>query len=121
VPLQERPLKTVRGAVRGTEALTKFPKASATIELRSNREDAVFEALIEVLEETPEALSIEYSDDFLCDLVRSHLPDVTTAEIVKALDILSARATALREIMRNDGSDLHPGLPAKRGPACESM
>jgi hypothetical protein len=110
----------MRGAVRGTEALTKFPKASATIELRSNREDAVFEALIEVLEATPEALSIEYSDDFLCDLLRSHLPDVTTAEIVNALDILSARATVLCESMRNDGINLHPGLPAKRGPACES-
>jgi hypothetical protein len=102
----------------GDRALTKFPKASVTVELRSNREDAVFDALIEVLEETPEALSGEYSVDFLCDLVRSYVPDVTTAEIVKALDILSARATALREFMRNDGSDLHPDLPAKR-PACE--
>ena len=107
--------------------MTKFPKASVTIELRSkterelalrqsDREDGVFDALIEVLEETPEALSVEYSDDFLCDLIRSHLPDVTTAEIVRALDLLSARATALREFMRKDGSDLRPGLPAKRGP-----
>ena len=30
--------------------------------------------------------------DLLCDLVRSHLPDVTTQEIVTALDMLSARA-----------------------------
>ena len=77
----------------------------------------MFDALLEVLEDTPEALSVEYSDDFLCDLVRSHLPDVTTAEIVKALHILSARATALHEFMRKDGSNLRPGLPAKRGPA----
>jgi hypothetical protein len=83
---------------------------------RANREDGVFDALIEVLEETPEALSAEYSDDFLCDLVRSRLPDVTTAEIVRALEILSARATALRESMRKDGSDLRPGSPAKRRP-----
>lgn len=112
-------------------ALTKFPKASVTIGLhskterqltlrRANREDGVFDALIEVLEETPEALSAEYSDDFLCDLVRSRLPDVTTAEIVRALDILSARATALREFMQKDGNDLRPGLCSKRGPACES-
>ena len=83
---------------------------------QSNREDGVLDALIEVLEETPEALSVEYSDDFLCDLVRSHLPDVSTPEIVRALDMLSARATALREFMQKDGSDLRPGLPARRGP-----
>jgi hypothetical protein len=111
--------------------LTKFPKASVTIGLRSkaerqlavrraNREDGVFDALVEVLEETPEVLSAEYSDDFLCDLVRSRLPDVTTAEIVRALDILSARATALREFMQKDGNDIRPGLSSKRGPACES-
>ena len=59
---------------------------------QSHREDGVFDVLMEVLEETPEALSLEYSDDLLCDLVRSHLPDVTTEEIVTALDMLSARA-----------------------------
>ena len=58
---------------------------------QSHREDGVFDVLMEVLEETPEALSLEYSDDLLCDLVRSHLPDVTTQEIVRALDTLSAR------------------------------
>jgi hypothetical protein len=76
----------------------------------------VLDALIEVLEETPEALSVEYSDDFLCDLVRFHLPDVTATEIVRALDMLSARATALREVMQRDASDLCPVLPARRGP-----
>ena len=65
----------------------------------------------------PEALSLEYSDDFLCDLVRSHLPDVTTLEIVRALDMLSARASSLRELMQKDGNHVCPGLPAKRGPA----
>ena len=59
---------------------------------QSHREDGVFDVLMEVLEETPEALSLEYSDDLLCDLVRFHLPDVTTEEIVTALDMLSARA-----------------------------
>ena len=92
--------------------MTQFPKAPGTerrsktereVELRrSNREDGVFDALIEVLDETPEALSLDYSDDLLCDLVRSHLPDVTTQEIVRALDMLSAKVTALREL--NDGS-----------------
>ena len=85
---------------------------------QSDREDGVFDALIEVLEETPEALSSEYSDDLLCDLVRSHVPDVTTQEIVRALVMLSARAIALREFMQNDGSTLR--VPAKRRPACES-
>ena len=83
----------------GTGTMTKFPKVSGTTEhelalRQSHREDGVFDVLIEVLEETPEALSLEYSDDFLCDLVRSHLPDVTTLEIVRALDMLSARASA---------------------------
>ena len=111
--------------------MIKFPNVSGTTERlnkterelalrQSNREEGVFDALIEVLEETPEALSVEYSDDFLCDLVRSHLPDVTTQEIVRALDILSARTNALREFMQNDGSNLCPGLPAKRGPARDS-
>jgi hypothetical protein len=77
--------------------MPKFPNRSGTAEReqalsQSHREDGVFDVLIEVLEETPEALSLEYSDDLLCDLVRSHLPDVTTQEIVRALDMLSARA-----------------------------
>jgi hypothetical protein len=67
---------------------------------RSGRGDDVFDTLIEVLEETPEALSQEYSVDLLYDLVRSRCPDVTTQEIAAALDVLSARAIALRELMR---------------------
>ena len=78
---------------------------------QSEREDGVFDALIEVLEETPEALSLEYSDDLLCDLVRSHVPDVTIEEIVGALLMLRARTIALREIMQNED------LGAKRRPA----
>ncbi len=94
--------------------MAKFPKAPGTAEhankterelalRQSDREDGVFDALIEVLEEAPELLSLEYSDDLLCDLVRSHVPDVTTQEIVRAVVMLSARATALRELMQNDG------------------
>jgi hypothetical protein len=90
--------------------MTRFPKAPATLEphsktapefglLRDDRGDSVFDTLIAVLEETPEALSVEYSSDLLCDLVSSHAPDVTTQEIVAALDVLSARAMALREFM----------------------
>jgi hypothetical protein len=68
---------------------------------QSNRGESVFDVLIEVLEETPEALSEEYSEDLLCDLVRARSPDVTTQEIATALDVLSARAVALREFMQN--------------------
>src|SRR6516225_4145112 len=90
--------------------MTRFLKASGTAELtskmereiqRSEREESVFDTLIEVLEETPEALSVEYSEDLLCDLVRSRSPDITTQEIAAALDVLSARAIALREFMQN--------------------
>ena len=83
--------------------MPKFPNLSGTTERepalgQSHREDGVFDVLIEVLEETPEALSLEYSDDLLCDLVRSHLPDVTTQEIVRALDTLSFRGRLSTEI-----------------------
>ena len=93
--------------------MTKCPKASVPAEplrkterefalQRSDRADSVFDTLIEVLEEAPEALSLDYSEDFLCDLVRAHAPDVTTEEIVAALDVLSARAIALREYMLDE-------------------
>ena len=93
--------------------VTKFPKEPGTAEShskserecaiqRSDRGDSVFDTLIEVLEETPEALSSEYSGDLICDLIRSHAPDVTTQEIVAALDVLSARAIALRESMKSE-------------------
>ena len=68
---------------------------------RRDRVVSVFDTLIEVLEETPEALSPEYSEDLLCDLVRSRFPDVTTQEIAAALDVLGARAIALRECMQD--------------------
>lgn len=87
---------------------TKAPKAAgmSARELalkQSAREDWVFDALVDTLEETPEALSSEYSDDFLCDLLRSRIPDVTPREIVAALVTLGARATALREFMQTAG------------------
>jgi hypothetical protein len=75
----------------------------------------VFAALIDVLEETPEALSSDYSDDFLTDLVRSRIPDVTTQDIVGALVMLGARATALRESMQSDG-DPSAGHRKERAP-----
>ena len=101
--------------------MTKIFKAGGAAEHRStierelalrqsDRAGGVFDALIEVLEETPEVLSLEYSDDLLCDLVRSHVPDVTTQEIVRALDMLSARAVALREFMLDEGNRLRPGV-----------
>jgi|SRR5262249_49576928 len=89
--------------------MTQLLKASGTSELhdrrerelqRSHRAERVFDALIEVLQETPEALSPEYAEDLLCDLLRARSPDVTTQEIAAALDMLSARAIALREFMR---------------------
>ena len=92
--------------------VTKFSKAPGAAEPHGNSErefalrqshrgDNVFDTLIEVLEETPEALSAEYSEDLLCDLVRSRAPDVTTEEIVAALDTLSSRAIALGEFIQN--------------------
>jgi hypothetical protein len=109
VPLQKKRLE----ASGGTGVTTKFPTVSGLAEphgktereialLRNDRADSVFDTLIEVLEEAPEALSLDYSEDFLCDLVRAHAPDVTTEEIVAALDVLSARAIALRELMLNE-------------------
>ena len=111
--------------------MTKFSQAGGTAEhsrrierelalRQSDREGGVLDALIEVLEETPEVLSSEYSDDLLCDLVRSHVPDVTTQEIARALDMLSARAVALRELMLDEGNRFRPELSAKGQPACES-
>jgi hypothetical protein len=98
--------------VGGTAVVTKFSKAPVRAEPHSNwerefalqqsqRGDRVFDTLIEVLEEMPEALSAEYSEDLLCDLIRSHAPDVTTEEIAAALDTLSSRAIALGEFIEN--------------------
>jgi hypothetical protein len=89
----------------GEAAVSKFPNGQGTSTRhgrrpQSDREDLVFDALIEVLEETPEALSPEYSDDFLCDLIRSLVPDVTGEEIVTALNVLGSRAIALRDVMK---------------------
>ena len=110
VRLQKKPLEASKGELG---VMTTFPKAPGLAEphkkterefalQRSDREDRVFDTLIEVLQETPEALSLEYSEDLLCDLVRAYAPDVTTEEIVAALDVLSARAIALREYMLDE-------------------
>jgi hypothetical protein len=91
--------------------MIEFPKAPGTAEpdrkvqreialRRSDRGERVFDTLIEVLEETPEVLSLEYSADLLCDLVCSRAPDVTTQEVVAALEALGARVMALREAMQ---------------------
>lgn len=98
--------------VGGTGVVTTSSKASGTAEPHRNSErefalqqsrrgDSVFDTLIEVLEATPEALSEEYSEDLLCDLVRSYAPDITTEEIAAALDTLSSRAIALGEFIQN--------------------
>ena|SRR5436190_20874040 len=90
--------------------MIEFPKAPGTAEpdskvqreialRRSDRGERVFDTLIEVLEETPEVLSLEYSADLLCDLVCSRA-DVTTQEVVAALEALGARVMALRELMQ---------------------
>jgi hypothetical protein len=85
----------------GTAAPNKIVERTFALQ-RSDRADSVFDALVKALEEAPEALSLEYSEDFLCDLVRSYAPDVTTEEIVAALDVLSARVVALRDFMQNE-------------------
>ena len=106
--LQKRRLKLVGETV----GMTRLPKAPEKAEphrterefalLRDDRADSVFDTLIEALEEMPEALSGEYSSDLLCDLVRSRDPGVTTQEIVAALEVLGARAIALREFMQDE-------------------
>ncbi len=85
----------------GTAEANKIMERELALQ-RSDRADSVFDALVKALEEAPEALSLEYSEDFLCDLVRSYAPDVTTEEIAAALDMLSSRAIALREFMQNE-------------------
>jgi hypothetical protein len=73
----------------------------------------VFDALLEVLERTPEALSSEYSDDFICDLIRTLVPDVTTEEVVIALNVLAARAVALRDAMSPSELRRRPGSASR--------
>ena len=52
-----------------------------------------------VLAEVPEALLPECPEDLLYRLVGSLIPDVTNAEVVNAVNALSSRAVALREVL----------------------
>ena len=66
---------------------------------QSNRDDKVYELLMTVLAEEPEALLSEYSEDLMYELVGSLIPDVTNTEVVNALNTLASRAVALREAL----------------------
>lgn len=66
---------------------------------QSDRDDKVYESLMTVLAEEPEALLPEYSEDLLCELVGSLVPDVTNTEVMNALNTLASRAVALREAL----------------------
>jgi hypothetical protein len=66
---------------------------------QSDRDDQVYESLMTVLAEVPEALLPECPEDLLYKLVSSLVPDVTSAEVVKAVDALASRVVALREAL----------------------
>ena len=66
--------------------------------LESDREDKIYDSLMAALVEAPEALSPEYSEDLLCELIRALVPDATNTEIVNALHELASRAVAFREV-----------------------
>ena len=66
---------------------------------QSDRDDNVYESLMTVLAEVPEALLSEYSEDLLYELVGALVPDVTNTEVVNALNALASRAVALREAL----------------------
>ena len=66
---------------------------------QSDRDDNVYECLMTVLAEAPEALLPEYSEDLLYELVGALLPDVTNTDVVNALNTLASRAVALREAL----------------------
>ena len=66
---------------------------------QSDRDDNVYEFLMTVLAEVPEALLSEYSEDLLYELVGALVPDVTNTEVVNALNALASRAVALREAL----------------------
>jgi hypothetical protein len=75
---------------------------------QSDRDDMVYESLMTVLSEVPEALLPECPEDLLCKLVSSLVPDVTNAEVVNAVNALASRAVALREALL--GRQLHPQI-----------
>jgi hypothetical protein len=66
---------------------------------QSDRDDNVYESLMTVLAEVPEAFLPEYADDVLHELVGALIPDVTNTEVVNALNTLASRAVALREVL----------------------
>ena len=66
---------------------------------QSDRDDNVYESLMTVLAEVPEAFLSEYSEDLLYELVGALVPDVTNTEVVNALNTLASRAVALREAL----------------------
>ena len=66
---------------------------------QSERDDNVYESLMAVLAEVPEAFLPEYAEDVLHDLVGALIPDVTNTEVVNALNTLASRAVALREVL----------------------
>ena len=66
---------------------------------QSDRDDQVYESLMTVLAEVPEALLPECPEDLLYRLVSSLVPDVTSAEVVNAANTLASRAVALREAL----------------------
>jgi len=66
---------------------------------QSERDDNVYESLMAVLAEVPEAFLPEYADDVLHELVGALIPDVTNTEVVNALNTLASRAVALREVL----------------------
>ena len=66
---------------------------------QSDRDDQVYESLMTVLAEVPEALLPECPEDLLYRLVSSLVPDVTSAEVVNAANTLASRVVALREAL----------------------
>ena len=66
---------------------------------QSDRDDNVYESLMTVLAEVPEAFLPEYAEDVLHELVGALIPDVTNTEVVNALNTLASRAVALREVL----------------------
>jgi len=66
---------------------------------QSERDDNVYESLMAVLAEVPEAFLPEYAEDVLHELVGALIPDVTNTEVVNALNTLASRAVALREVL----------------------
>ena len=74
-------------------------RSLACVLQQSDRDDKVYESLMTVLAEVPEALLPECPEDLLYKLVSLLVPDVTNAEVVNAVNALASRAVALREVL----------------------